>query len=401
MPLTRQQLYDQTYGRPKPVNGAGFYSMTEDNWRHDPRSNPLLGAADDTDRMLAYNRQVYDLSNQLYTKNAADRAAQQTAMLKSLVAQPSVNLFERPTTETEAQAQEFVQNALNTQKRGWNLTWADRNRRRKETAENLATQMKLQDQAMQRGKYIQDRAVTAARLKQTQEDSADRNEYRADTMEAKKIAMADRATQQHALQADKEYQMALHLIEKTGAGTNQLIDAFPNLAPEHFQRLAAAERALREGDQEAYNQIQSEADNFSDQLDEAISQAESNYRERNKPGWFRSGPDESAIEAEKKRARESFLRSHARDPRLRDITIDPLSGDFIPLMSEPRGVEALDMARLQRRGQQRPSAVGYGNFGAAPQMRNGLPVLVNAAQGAALPRGARFYGPDGRQRVKF
>ncbi len=381
------------WARDNMISGDAF---AEDNWRRDPKRAPWLRKPTDSDRMMAYNLQASNLSKKLLEKNQANRSQRNAQMLQALLQQPNVNLFTPPRDETEAAAQGLVQQRINAENLGFKLSLDDRMRRRKEGAENQTRALQLRDQRLQEAMIPLQMAQARQNMVMQRETLKDRDESKVINERLRREQMAQSLAAQRASQQDRNFKQALDLVERTGIDINAVAKAFPGLTDEHLMALDAASKSLAEGDFEAYNEIKSAADDYTERLNEAVSGAGSAYEQANKPTWFglRGGVDPQKLEQEKARARDAFLKSISREATGAGVRFDPGASSFVPAAPEPDRYVALDPAVLaQRSGRSR------GVQGLLPIPRDGIPIVRSQQELQQYADYPRVRSVDGRLKL--
>lgn len=373
--MTIASLYDTARGV-RPGTGIArsyndgpqpsFYSMGEDRWRHDPRSNPMLSPANSDYEAMAYNEEVQKLADELLKKNQANQAKQRVALLRSLVQRPEVNLFGAPTSPEEEAAQSIVQEHINAGNRGV-ADWQRRLVENKKDAEKaFARNLQLRAARLNEAKFQDDlakeRQMFPLQLQGARSQIADRA-----TDNARLQENLARQKQQFAdAQKQRRFQEALNLIQRGDVDPAQLVDAYPDLSPQHFAALNAASEAIGRDDYRTFNAIKSAADNYSNQLSDAMLNAETGYEDSAK-GWFGSdNATPEGREAARERARRSFLQQNQKDFQKFGTRYDEATGTIVPIQSAPRSRSFAPVVPARR-----PGVVPGGGYGAAPSFGPG------------------------------
>jgi hypothetical protein len=416
--MTIADLYDTARGTRsggplRSVNDGprpDFYAMGEDTWRRDPRRNPMLAPANSDYEELAYNEQVQNLADELLKKNQANRSKQQVEMLRALLQQPNVNLFDKPTNPQEEAVQKIVQEHVNAGTRGVNLWFADTARRKKEAIDARNRAIQERKLAMEEAMFPinKARAIQQYQLGKTQQ--SDLNLYREDQVAAKAQGQQQQQRNQLEAQQQRDYNAALHLIEQEGANPNDLMDAFPNLSREHFLALDTAGKALANGQQKQFDEIKQLAQARTDAMNQKVSEAESDYLDRNQHdshwynplSWFGGTVPEDVLMKRGQNAREEYLNGLKKDKAAQALRFDESTGSFVPLAEPPRGYTALDRALLARRRPMNPNTGGgYGggySSGPLPVPADGIPIARTPSELNIYSNYPSFRSTDGRVR---
>jgi hypothetical protein len=365
--MTVGDVFSSAWGQPKRT--VGSYNLFGEPWRRDPARNPMLSSATEDHKLMAYQRLVNDLADDVLKKNQVAQLEDQARLLRAAASQPRVNLWDEPTNDTELETQRIIQNKINAGNRGWiyGLAGQERNRRLGNEAQDRA--MRIRDQRMQEDAFRRDRARESQFLPLQLEEA----QMRLDTARSATKDRAEdnaRQTQQFVQKRQAEdFSEALKLIE-SGLMPTEVARAFPNLSREQMLVIDASAKQLAEGDMAGFNELKAQADALTGNVRTAAETARKSYIDRN-TGWFKRATPEQAAAAEAA-ARQSALDQIQKDKLDRGLRYDPQRSEFIPADVAPRAYEPLDQVLLNRNASGLGGARSSGGLSFA---NNGLPIV--------------------------
>jgi hypothetical protein len=367
--VTVEELYNGVLGVP-PRPQPGFYSTYEDNWRRDPRSNPMLQQSNEDYDALAYQEAQHALAQKLLKRGMANDAKAKLNTLRQYANNPYAISLDSPNTPPELQ--NILQDEYNGGVRGFGMQVADAKRRQAEYLKNIDLQLKLQankrantqaelaNDRLNQQIYQQDRLFDLSQEKNN--IGWDRNDIRAQAIQGGEMT--------------KDYQDALGMVE-AGVPIQNILQSH-RLSPAQQQRLVDYGNQLVSQRQQDYGGLQAKAGELNSRLSAAQQQAQAAYLNSLKGRFYDSNPDPVEMQRRIAAAGKPIIDAYSKDKNLqRMLTYDANVDAFSPVDPNPRG----QMGDLYQQ--------------APPRSQSRLPFVTSLEQLRAYPPGTQVMTPGG------
>lgn len=372
--MTVEELYNGVLGAP-PRPQPGFYSTYEDNWRRDPRSNPMLQQSNEDYDALAYQEAQHALAQKLLKRGMANDAKAKLNTLRQYANNPYAISLDSPNTPPELQ--NILQDEYNAGVRGFGVQVADAKRRQAEYLKNIDLQLKLQanrrantqaelaNDRLNQQIYQQDRLFDLSQEKNN--IGWDRNDIRAQAIQGGEMT--------------KDYQDALGMVE-AGVPIQNILQSH-RLTPNQQKSLVDYGNQIVAQRGQDYNMAQTKAGELNARLNAAQNPAEAAYL-KSLQGRFYDSPVDTA-ELMRKRlgapGAKAIMDAYNRDKALKGmVTYDANVDAFSPIDPNPRG----QMGDLYQQAPPRPVRQG-----------GQLPFVTSVEQLRAYPPGTQVMTPGG------